>query len=140
MLTLVLVIAAVVAVQRAPQYDLVISGGMVVDGTGGRARKADVAVKDGRIAAVGTVARSSGRVAIDATGLVVAPGFIDVHTHGDDLADRPLASNFVHMGVTSIIAGNCGGSAQDIGTALARVADVRTSVNFSTFIGHNTVR
>ena len=52
-------------------------------------------------------------------GLVVAPGFIDVHTHADDLADHPRAENFVRMGVTSIVAGNCGSSALDVGEALA---------------------
>jgi N-acyl-D-amino-acid deacylase len=77
---------------------------------------------------------------IDADGLVVAPGFIDVHTHADDLADRPFAENFVAMGVTTIVAGNCGGSALDVGEALARVRQVGPSVNFATLVGHNTVR
>ena len=59
---------------------------------------------------------------IDATGLIVAPGFIDVHTHADDLADHPLAENFVRMGVTTIVAGNCGSSALDVGEALAHIS------------------
>ncbi len=125
---------------RPATYDLVIVGGRVVDGTGAPARVADVAVKGGRIASIGKVAPSSGREAIDATGLVVAPGFIDVHTHADGIADRPLAANFVRMGVTSVVAGNCGGSALDVAAALERIGDRRISVNFATLIGHNTVR
>jgi N-acyl-D-amino-acid deacylase len=125
---------------QGARYDLVITGGTLVDGTGAAGRRADVAVKDGRVAAVGTIAPSAGREVIDASGLVVAPGFIDVHTHADDLAERPLASNFVRMGVTSIVAGNCGGSALDVGAALARIAETRVAVNFATLIGHNTVR
>ena len=62
----------------------------------------DVAIKDGRIAAIGAIPRSDARDVIDAAGLIVAPGFIDVHTHADDdLADEPRAENFVRMGVTT---------------------------------------
>ena len=117
---LVLPLALLASVQTPP-YDLVITGGMLVDGTGAAPRRADVAVKDGKIAAIGTFTASAGRERIDATGLVVAPGFIDVHTHADDVAERPLAQNFVRMGVTSIVAGNCGGSALDVGAALAKI-------------------
>ena len=128
------------AAQRQARYDLVITGGQVVDGTGAKLRRADVAVKDGRIAAVGAIAKSDAREAIDATGLIVAPGFIDVHTHADDLAEQPRAENFVRMGVTTIVAGNCGSSALDVGRALSDVDRAGTSVNFATLIGHNTVR
>jgi N-acyl-D-aspartate/D-glutamate deacylase len=122
------------------QFDLVIRGGLVVDGTGTAGRQADIGIREGRIAAIGRVNASAARDTIDAAGLVVAPGFIDVHTHADDLADHPLAENFIRMGVTSIVAGNCGSSSLDIGEALARVRLVGASVNFATLIGHNTVR
>ena len=125
---------------QAPTYDTVITGGTVIDGTGTPGRRADVAIKDGRVAAIGTIARASGKEVFDASGLVVAPGFVDVHTHADDIWDRPLAENFVLMGVTSIVAGNCGGSAEDVAAALARVTSNPASVNFSTLYGHNTVR
>jgi len=123
-----------------PRYDLVIAGGQVVDGTGSPARRADVAVKGGRIAAIGTIARSDAGEVIDASGLVVAPGFIDVHTHADDLAEQPRAENFARMGVTTIVAGNCGGSAVDIGASLTTIEQTGASVNFATLVGHNTVR
>ena len=135
--------AAVVLIAAAPQparYDLAIVGGRVVDGSGQPARRADIAIAGGRIAAVGTIARREAREVVDAAGLIVAPGFIDVHTHADDLAEQPLAENFVRMGVTTIVAGNCGSSALDVGEALATIARVGPSINFATLIGHNTVR
>ena len=94
----------------------------VVDGSGPPARRADVAIVKGRIAAIGTIARGEAREVIDATGLIVAPGFIDVHTHADDLADHPLADNFVRMGVTTIIGGQLRSSALDVGEALANIS------------------
>jgi N-acyl-D-amino-acid deacylase len=132
-------LAAGVAAQRPGDYDLIVSGARVVDGSGAPARRADVAVKDGRIVRVGVVREGAAEV-IRADGLIVAPGFIDVHTHADDIADMPLAENFVAMGVTTIVAGNCGGSSLEIGEALTRVRQVGPSVNFATLIGHNTIR
>ena len=125
---------------QVPTFDLLITGGTVVDGTGAPGRRADVAIKDGRIAAVGRLAKAAAKETLDASGLTIAPGFIDVHTHADDMWERPLAENFVRMGVTSIVAGNCGGSAADIAEALQHASDVPASVNFATLIGHNTVR
>ncbi len=128
------------AAAPAPRYDLVIAGGTVLDGSGAPARVADVAVAEGRVVRVGRVPRSQASKVIDAKGLTVAPGFIDVHTHADDIADNPFAENFIRMGVTTIVAGNCGGSALDVGEALARAKQIGASVNFATLVGHNTVR
>jgi len=125
---------------QTPRYDLVIAGGQIVDGSGAPRRRADVAVKDGRIAAIGTISRTLGKDAIDATGLVVAPGFIDVHTHADELAEQPRGENFARMGVTTVVAGNCGSSALDVSKALAQIEQAGTAINFATLIGHNTVR
>lgn len=125
---------------QSPRYDLLISGGLVVDGSGAASRRADVGIKDGRIASIGTLSRDGAKEVIDARRLVVAPGFIDVHTHADDIAETPLAENFVRMGVTTVVAGNCGGSALDVGEALTRIRQVGASVNYATLIGHNTVR
>jgi N-acyl-D-amino-acid deacylase len=123
-----------------PRYDVAIVGGRIVDGSGAPARRADVGIAAGRIATIGTVNPRDARETIDATGLVVAPGFIDVHTHADGLAEQPRAENFVRMGVTTIVAGNCGGSALDVGEALTQIEQTGASVNFATLIGHNTVR
>ncbi len=127
-------------IAQSPRYDLVVTGGTLIDGSGAPARRADVAIKDGRIAAIGILPRDSAPESIDATGLVVAPGFIDVHTHADSIASTPRAENFVRMGVTTVVAGNCGGSALDIGEALTAIRQVGIAVNFATLIGHNTVR
>jgi N-acyl-D-amino-acid deacylase len=124
---------------QAPRFDLAIVRGVVVDGSGAPRRRADVGIRNGRIVTVG-VLRGPATETIDAAGLVVAPGFIDVHTHADAIAETPRAENFVRMGVTSIVAGNCGRSALDIGDALAVISQTGVSVNYATLIGHNTVR
>ena len=131
---------SLLAPQPSPEYDIAIVGGMVIDGTGSPARRADVAIKNGRVAIIGKVAQGAARETIHAVGLTVAPGFIDVHTHADDLAKHPQAENFVRMGVTTIVAGNCGSSALDVGEALAEIEQAGASINFATLIGHNTVR
>ena len=92
----------------APRYDLVVRGGTVADGSGAELREADVAVTDGRIAAFGRI-EGAGREEIDAKGLLVTPGFVDVHTHYDGQAtwDTHFAPSSGH-GVTTVLMGNCG--------------------------------
>ena len=89
-------------------FDVVIRNGLVVDGTGNPGRTADVAIRDGRIVAIGEVS-DNGNHEIDAEGLVVAPGFVDVHTHFDAQVfwDTTLSPSPLH-GVTTVISGNCG--------------------------------
>jgi len=126
--------------QTAPAFDLIISDGRVVDGTGQPGRSASVGIRDGRIAAIGTLAGATARQTLDARGLVVAPGFIDVHTHVDEIASQPAIPHFVRMGVTTVIAGNCGGSAADVASAFRAIESARPALNYATLIGHNTVR
>jgi N-acyl-D-aspartate/D-glutamate deacylase len=91
------------------KYDLVITNGIVVDGTGLPRRRADVAVKDGRIAAIGFVDAADGDRVIDAQGKVVAPGIVDPHTHYDpQLTFEPYGTSSCFHGVTTVVAGNCG--------------------------------
>jgi N-acyl-D-amino-acid deacylase len=99
-----------------------------------------VAVQGGKIAKVGDLSEARAARVIDASGLIVAPGFIDVHTHADDLAENPRAENYLRMGVTTVVAGNCGSAALRIGEALSAIRQAGPSINYATLIGHNTVR
>jgi N-acyl-D-amino-acid deacylase len=139
-ITFLLLAAALFAAQaRSETFDTIIRHGRIMDGTGNPAYFADIAITNGRIAAIGVI-NGDARQELDAKGLIVAPGFIDVHTHADDVAEMPLAENFVRMGVTTIVVGNCGGSAADIAKLFHDIEATNVSVNVASLIGHNTVR
>ncbi|HEY2944863.1 MAG TPA: amidohydrolase family protein, partial [Vicinamibacteria bacterium] len=134
-----LVFAALLA--EPAGYDLLIRNGRIIDGAGNPWYAADVAVRDGRIAAVGRLAGASATRVIDAGGLVVAPGFIDVHTHVEGgIRRRPTADNFLFDGVTSVVTGNCGGSETDLPAFFSELRQAGVSLNVGTLIGHNSVR
>jgi N-acyl-D-amino-acid deacylase len=136
---LLLVLALLPLALAAQDYDLLLRGGRIADGTGNPLYSADVGIKAGRIAAIGRLAGAAKRV-VDAKGLVVAPGFIDVHTHAEDIDDLPLAENFVRMGVTTLILGNCGSSRPDLGAYFGALEKTNISANVASLIGHGTVR
>jgi len=121
--------------------DVLIKGGRVLDGTGNSWFYGDVAIKDGKIIKIGQLNNYTAAKTIDARGLIIAPGFIDVHTHieGDEL-NNPTADNFIYDGVTTVITGNCGLSNVDIKSYLHWLDSVHLSVNVATLIGHNDVR
>jgi len=146
-------------------FDLVLRGGSVVDGSGVAARPADVGIRAGRIAGVGDLAAAESGDELDCRGLVVSPGFIDVHTHSDFThLLTPLAESLIHQGVTTEVVGNCGFSAApwrgavpelqggflarygfapswtDLDGYLNAVAAAGNSVNCATLVGHNTIR
>ncbi len=138
LLVSLLIVAATSAV-RAQDYDLLIRGGRVIDGTGRAAYTGDIAVRGDRIVALGALTGIA-RTTIDARGLVVAPGFIDVHTHSEDVCELPVGENFIRMGVTTIVTGNCGGSKLDVGEFFRDIERTKVALNVATLIGHNTVR
>jgi N-acyl-D-amino-acid deacylase len=122
-------------------YDLVLKNGKIIDGTGNSWFYGDVGVRDGKIAKVGRIAEQEARQVLNVSGLVIAPGFIDVHTHieGNDIK-IPTAGNFIFDGVTSVVTGNCGSSSPDIQRYLYQLDSVHMSVNVAVLIGHNAVR
>lgn len=122
-------------------FDILIVNGKLIDGTGNSWRHADVGIKDGKIVSIGNLKAATAVTKIDATNRIVAPGFIDVHTHieGNDLK-YPAAANFIMDGVTTVVTGNCGSSNTDIARYQFRLDSVKTSVNVATLIGHNSVR
>jgi N-acyl-D-amino-acid deacylase len=127
------------SVASAQALDLIIRNGRLIDGTGNPAFFADVGIENGRIVTVGKITNEA-NTTIDASGLVVTPGFIDVHTHAEDILDRPNAENFVRMGVTTLMLGNCGDSVTNIERFLKRVEAISVSPNIATLIGHGSIR
>lgn len=122
-------------------YDLLIRNGKIIDGTGNSWYYADVAVKNGKIVLIQKNINGTATKNIDAKGLIVAPGFIDVHGHIEGgLFERPTADNYIYDGVTTVITGNCGGSAENLNYFFFRVDSIKTSINVASFIGHNTIR
>jgi N-acyl-D-amino-acid deacylase len=125
---------------QAPAYDLLITNARIVDGSGNPWFRADVAIKDGRIARIGRFGPGSAGRTIDARGQILAPGFIDVHTHVESIYSLPSAENFVRMGVTTLVTGNCGSSTTDVAEFLGRIKEKPLAVNLATLIAHGSVR
>lgn len=126
----------------AHRYDLLIRGGTVVDGTGEPGYRADVAVLGGRIAAISSEPLDSAGAArvVDATGRVVAPGFIDIHAHLDPLLRLPDAQSHVRQGVTTALGGPDGGSPLPLGAYLDSAQALGLGMNVAHLVGHNAVR
>jgi N-acyl-D-amino-acid deacylase len=126
----------------AQTYDLIITGGTVVDGTGAPGYRADVAITGGRITAISRSAidASRARRRIDASGLIVAPGFIDLHAHLDPILVLPDAESHVRQGVTLAVGGPDGGGESPIGPYLSRVGEQKLGLNVAFLTGHNTIR
>ncbi len=153
------------AVLAAPSFDLVLRGGLVLDGTGQPAYPADIGIIGDRIAAIGRISAEQGRRVLDVSGLHVCPGFIDIHSHSDgDILLYPTADSRVRQGITTELTGNCGGSAAPLGgvgaeearqsyrergidatwTSVGSYCDLLdktgVSVNQALLVGHGTIR
>jgi N-acyl-D-amino-acid deacylase len=130
---------------RDQQFDLLILHGTVVDGTGSKPRPADVGIRSDRIVFIGDARKENATAArtIDATGLVVAPGFIDPHTHTlGDLSDPNRKSNeaYLMQGVTTVVTGNDGGSVLNVGETLRKWDEQGIGTNAILLAGHGTIR
>jgi len=121
--------------------DILIKNGRILDGTGNSWIKGDIAIKNGKIIRIGLLDGITATKIIDAKNLVVAPGFIDVHTHIEGEEFKNLtADNFILDGVTTVVTGNCGASNVDIKKYLWQIDSAKLSINVATLIGHNDVR
>ena len=124
-----------------PSTDLLIKNGRIIDGTGNSWFYGDVAVQDGKILRVGNLQNWTAKKTIDAKGMAVVPGFIDVHAHIETgIFERPTADNFIYDGVTTVVTGNCGNSADDLAVFFNRIDSMKTSINIASLAGHNTIK
>ncbi len=138
---LALLLAPVVLVSQAPTYDLVLRGGRIVDGTASPWYRADVAIKDDTIVRIAPGITEPAARTVDVNGLVVAPGFIDIHTHARrGLFELPSADNYTRQGVTTLIEGPDGGSPLPLKPFLEKIMALGISPNFASFIGQGTIR
>jgi N-acyl-D-amino-acid deacylase len=127
------------------QTDLLITNARIVDGTGNSWYWGSIEVEEGLIHKIRkgkeTPKNAVGIKTIDAKGLMVTPGFIDVHGHIEtSIFEKPTADNYIFDGVTSVVTGNCGNSFNDIGEYFRKLDSMGTSINIATLAGHNTIR
>jgi predicted amidohydrolase YtcJ len=118
-------------------------GGTLIDGTGAPARQADLLVRDGRIAAIGEKLDEPSATAVDVSGFVIAPGFIDLHTHSDQaLLQQKTRSNlnYLTQGVTTVVTGNCGGGPIDVAAYLAKIDSTHVGTNVVHLVPHGDLR
>ena len=122
-------------------FDVVIRNGRLIDGRGGLPRQADVAIRGGRIVAVGDLKDVAARHVIDAAGLVVCPGFIDLHSHADrGILKHRTAENYLRQGVTTLVCGNCGSSPVGVADFFDNLSEGGVGPNIAMLIGHGSVR
>lgn len=120
---------------------LLIQGGTVVDGTGARRRRADLRVVGGVIREIGALKPRLGERVVNARGLIVAPGFIDTHSHADGgLLDAPDAQAPIRQGITTAIIGQDGGSNLPLEKYFGQVRETPVALNLASFVGHGRVR
>ena len=126
-------------------FDTIIKNGTIIDGSGSPGYRADIAIKNGKIVLISDNISDDARY-IDASGLIVAPGFIDSHSHADaKILQFPQQHEKLEQGITTSIAGQCGGSAApsvdfSFGSFLHNVAECELGANFLCFVGHGTIR
>jgi N-acyl-D-amino-acid deacylase len=126
---------------QTPPYDLLLRNGRIIDGTGSPWYRSDVAVRGDTIVRIAPDITDPATRAIDLHGQVVAPGFIDIHTHARrTIFDLPMAENYVRQGVTTLMEGPDGGSPVPLGSFLAKLDALPKSVNIGSFIGQGSIR
>jgi dihydroorotase/N-acyl-D-amino-acid deacylase len=134
-------LALLVAASQPAPFDLVITNARVADGTGGSWYRGSVGIRGDSIVHVGWLTNPAATSTIDAGGQIVAPGFIDIHTHARrGIFEVPTADNYVRQGVTTLIEGPDGGSPVPLAPFFAKLEALQKSVNIGSFIGQGSVR
>jgi N-acyl-D-amino-acid deacylase len=142
-LTTLTLLTLLPAADPAVPADVVIRNATLYDGTGGPARTGDVALRGERIVAVGTFTTAGTPQVIDGTGLAVAPGFIDLHTHSDTALTREATRanlSYLTQGVTTVVTGNCGSGPVDVAAYFKTLESGRVGSNVIHLVPHNSVR
>ncbi len=123
------------------RFDVLLRGGLVVDGSGRSPFRADVGIIAGRIVAVTRLDDAGGAEVIDMSHRVICPGFIDLHSHADrNILEFRGAENYIRQGVTTLVCGNCGSSPTDVSTFFKQLRAQGTGPNIALLIGHGSVR
>jgi len=140
-LSLLLCSIVIISTAQAQTADLILQNGRILDGTGNSWYKSNIAITNGKILAIGKLNGWSATRTIDVQNQIIAPGFIDVHTHieGEE-KKNPFAENFILDGVTTVVTGNCGLGQTNISRYFSMIDSLHTSINVATLIGHNDVR
>jgi dihydroorotase/N-acyl-D-amino-acid deacylase len=122
-------------------FDILIHHARIVDGSGNPWYQGDIGIRGDSIAAIGHLDGAPAKLRLDARGLTVAPGFIDIHTHARrGIFQDPAAQNYIRQGVTTLIEGNDGSSPLPLGSFLQKVAEAHPAVNFGSFVGQGSIR
>jgi N-acyl-D-amino-acid deacylase len=138
---LAIVLAASGTAAQTPTYDLILRNGRIVDGSGSPSYRGDLAVRGDTIARIAASITESATRVIDVGGQVIAPGFIDIHSHArEGIFDVPSADNYIHEGVTTVIEGPDGSSPLPISEFLSRLEALHKTINIGTMIGQGSVR
>lgn len=141
LLPLILGLFFTTSCQKKSEFDILILNGQILDGTGSEAISADLGIRNGRIVAIGDLGSRTRSSEIDAQGLIVAPGFIDLHTHTERrLLDFPDIQNYTRQGVTTVLGGNCGASPYPMDDYMEKAESEGIALNLALLVGHNTVR
>lgn len=122
-------------------YDIAILDGLIFVGDGSSAFQTDIGIRGEKIAKIGEIEIEEAVEIIDAQGLCVSPGFIDIHTHTDrNIEDIPTAINYILQGVTTVLGGNCGSYRYPLDELFQKLETQGIAINFCSLVGHNSVR
>jgi len=142
-LLLLLLLICLVFSCKSQNYDVIILGGTVFDGSGSPGYNADIGIREGRIEKIGRLKRTQGTQVIEGEGKYVVPGFIDIHTHCDSRIrdqQRKNALNYLSQGVTTLVGGNCGGGTYNVSGYFLKLEEQGIGPNIIHLVGHGTVR